>query len=68
MAKKNSNISGILKTYKGMTQKQIDNEVDELSNLIYALLLATDNDSIEVSFDRKVVIKMSMTETNELLN
>jgi hypothetical protein len=65
---KKSNISEILKTYRGLSQKQIDKEVDELSNMIYALLLATENESIEVYFDRKVQIKMSMTESNEMLN
>lgn len=68
MAKKNSNISRIVQTYKGMNQKQIDNEVDELSNLIYALLIATENESIEVFFDRKIIIKMSMSETKDILN
>lgn len=65
---KKSNISEILKTYRGLTQKQIDKEVDELSNMIYALLLVTENESIEVYFDRKVQIKMSMIESTELLN
>jgi hypothetical protein len=68
MIKKPSDIKKILEVYKGMNQKQIDKEVDELSNLIYALLIATDNDSIEVFFDRKVKVKMSMSESTELLN
>jgi hypothetical protein len=68
MAKKNSDIARILQTYRGMTEAQIQTEVDEISNLIYALLLATDNESIEVYYDRKVIIKMTMTESSDLLN
>ena len=59
---KNSDIKEIVKTYKGMSQKQIDKEVDELSNMIYALLLTTENKSIEVIFDREVKITMSIDE------
>jgi hypothetical protein len=68
MKPKRSNIREIVKTYKSMTQKQIDTEIDELSNMIYALLVVTESKDIEVQFDREVVIKMELKQITEMLN
>jgi hypothetical protein len=65
---KKSNISGLVRTYAEMTEKQIQKEVDELSNMIYALLLTTKSESIEIMFDRNIEITMSMKEIHSTLH
>lgn len=61
-----SDVAGIILTYKGMNQTQLEKEADEISNLIYALLVVTESKSIEVEFDREVVVEMKMNKINQV--
>lgn len=63
--KRRSNIEGIAETYRGMNDKQLEREADELSNMIYALLTVTDCKSIEVEFDHALKIEMKITPLKE---
>jgi hypothetical protein len=60
MRTKTSNIVGIKNVYSGLSQAGLEKEADELSNMIYALLIVTECNSIEIEFDHDVVITMSM--------
>ena len=65
MQRKKSNVKEIISTYQGMNQAQLEKEADEISNLIYALLTVSESRSIEVEFDREVVIEMKISPINQ---
>jgi hypothetical protein len=59
---KTSDITQLVEIYKEMSEETLENEVNELSNLIYAILVATDSLSIDVMFDQKIQITMCLEE------
>lgn len=61
-------ISDLIEEYKEMSEDEISEEIDNISNMIYAVLLATECTSFEVMFENKIAIKAKMYELNDQLN
>jgi hypothetical protein len=61
-------INDLIEEYKDLSEDEISEEIDNISNMIYALFIATECTSFEVMFENKIAIKSTMYELNDQLN
>lgn len=68
MQSEKSVIDQLIEKYSLMSHEEIENEVNALSDQIYAILTATECLQMEIMFDREVEIHFSIRETHSTLN
>jgi len=61
-SQKKSLIDELVSSYKGFTDDQTTDELNDLTNKLYALLLATDCLSFEILFGRDVSLFIELKE------
>lgn len=66
--KKKLSVNDMIDAFMLMNDEQIEKEVADISDIVFALLTATDNQSIEVMYDRTQQVTMSLTDINSTLN
>lgn len=59
---KKTDVNSMVDLYRGLDDDQISEELNELTNMLYALLLATDCLSFEVMFGRDVSLFIELKE------
>ena len=62
---KKNDVNALIDIYKGLDNEQISDELNELSNMLYALLLATDCLSFEVMFGRDTSLFIELKEKQQ---